>query len=54
MPACRGNLERALETLKAQGAQLIDQVPKQWAGGAKIAFDSGPVGWQGTAPNSTR
>jgi methylmalonyl-CoA/ethylmalonyl-CoA epimerase len=32
------NLERALAALKAQGAQLIDQVPKQGAGGAQIAF----------------
>ena len=32
------DIEAALATLKAQGAQLIDETPKIGAGGAKIAF----------------
>lgn len=32
------NIEEALEELKAKGIQLIDQVPRKGAGGAKIAF----------------
>ena len=32
------NVEEALEELKAKGVQLIDQVPRIGAGGAKIAF----------------
>lgn len=32
------DIEQALESLKAQGAQLIDETPKLGAGGAKIAF----------------
>ena len=32
------NIEAALEELKAKGVQLIDQVPRKGAGGAKIAF----------------
>ncbi|MGQ9483880.1 MAG: methylmalonyl-CoA epimerase [Desulfosoma sp.] len=32
------NIEAALEELKAQGVQLIDQTPRQGAGGARIAF----------------
>ena len=32
------NVEEALEELKAKGIQLIDQVPRIGAGGAKIAF----------------
>ncbi|MFT3841351.1 MAG: methylmalonyl-CoA epimerase [Myxococcaceae bacterium] len=32
------DIEAALATLKAQGAQLIDEKPKIGAGGAKIAF----------------
>jgi methylmalonyl-CoA/ethylmalonyl-CoA epimerase len=32
------DLEQSLASLKAQGAQLIDQTPKLGAGGAKIAF----------------
>lgn len=32
------NVEAALEELKAKGIQLIDQVPRIGAGGAKIAF----------------
>ena len=31
-------IEEALEELKAKGIQLIDQVPRIGAGGAKIAF----------------
>jgi methylmalonyl-CoA/ethylmalonyl-CoA epimerase len=32
------NIEAALEELKEKGIQLIDQVPRIGAGGAKIAF----------------
>ncbi|MCL2817809.1 MAG: methylmalonyl-CoA epimerase [Clostridiales bacterium] len=32
------DIEAALATLSAQGVRLIDQVPRQGAGGAKIAF----------------
>ncbi|MBB5346839.1 methylmalonyl-CoA epimerase [Desulfoprunum benzoelyticum] len=32
------NIEEALAELKAKGVQLIDQVPRKGAGGAKIAF----------------
>lgn len=32
------NIEEALAELKAKGIQLIDQVPRKGAGGAKIAF----------------
>ncbi|ROR03120.1 methylmalonyl-CoA epimerase [Desulfosoma caldarium] len=32
------NIDAALEELKAQGVQLIDQTPRQGAGGARIAF----------------
>ncbi len=32
------NLEAALEDLKAQGVQLIDEKPRYGAGGARIAF----------------
>ena len=32
------NLEEALAELKEKGIQLIDQVPRKGAGGAKIAF----------------
>lgn len=32
------NIDEALEELKAKGIQLIDQVPRIGAGGAKIAF----------------
>ncbi len=32
------NIEAALEELKAQGIQLIDQSPRKGAGGARIAF----------------
>jgi methylmalonyl-CoA/ethylmalonyl-CoA epimerase len=32
------DIEAALEELKAKGVQLIDQVPRKGAGGAKIAF----------------
>ncbi|MEJ5347123.1 MAG: methylmalonyl-CoA epimerase [Desulfosoma sp.] len=32
------NIEAALEELKAQGVQLIDQTPRKGAGGARIAF----------------
>ena len=32
------NIEEALESLKAAGVPLIDQVPRYGAGGAKIAF----------------
>ncbi|MBL8921945.1 MAG: methylmalonyl-CoA epimerase [Myxococcaceae bacterium] len=32
------DIEQALRSLKAQGAQLIDETPKIGAGGAKIAF----------------
>ncbi|SMC17473.1 methylmalonyl-CoA epimerase [Desulfacinum hydrothermale DSM 13146] len=32
------DLDAALEELKAQGVQLIDQTPRQGAGGARIAF----------------
>jgi len=32
------DLEGTLKSLKAQGAQLIDETPKIGAGGAKIAF----------------
>lgn len=32
------NIEAALEELKGKGIQLIDQVPRIGAGGAKIAF----------------
>ena len=32
------DIEASLAELKAQGAELIDQVPKMGAGGAKIAF----------------
>jgi methylmalonyl-CoA/ethylmalonyl-CoA epimerase len=32
------NIDAALEELKAKGIQLIDQVPRIGAGGAKIAF----------------
>ncbi len=32
------DIDAALDELKAQGAPLIDQVPKIGAGGAKIAF----------------
>lgn len=33
-----GDIEATLASLKAQGAQLIDQTPKPGAGGAKVAF----------------
>ncbi len=32
------NLEKALEELKQKGVKLIDEKPRQGAGGAKIAF----------------
>ncbi len=32
------NIEEALEELKAKGVKLIDEKPRQGAGGAKIAF----------------
>ena len=32
------NIDEALEELKAQGVQLIDQQPRAGAGGARIAF----------------
>jgi methylmalonyl-CoA/ethylmalonyl-CoA epimerase len=32
------NIEEALEELKKQGIQLIDQKPRIGAGGARIAF----------------
>ena len=32
------NIEDALAELKEKGIQLIDQVPRKGAGGAKIAF----------------
>jgi len=32
------NIDAALEELKAQGIQLIDQTPRKGAGGAHIAF----------------
>ncbi len=32
------NIDAALEELKAQGVQLIDQSPRKGAGGARIAF----------------
>jgi len=32
------NIEEALEELKAKGVKLIDETPRQGAGGAKIAF----------------
>ena len=32
------NIEAALEELKAKGIRLIDETPRQGAGGAKIAF----------------
>ncbi len=32
------NIDAALEELKAQGVQLIDQTPRKGAGGARIAF----------------
>lgn len=32
------DIEASLRSLKAQGAQLIDQTPRLGAGGAKIAF----------------
>jgi len=32
------NLEQALEELKQKGVKLIDEKPRQGAGGAKIAF----------------
>jgi len=32
------NLEQALEELKQKGVRLIDEKPRQGAGGAKIAF----------------
>jgi methylmalonyl-CoA/ethylmalonyl-CoA epimerase len=32
------DIDAALEELKAQGVQLIDQTPRQGAGGARIAF----------------
>lgn len=32
------NIEKALEELKKKGIQLIDEVPRIGAGGAKIAF----------------
>ena len=32
------NIEEALEDLKAKGVRLIDQTPRNGAGGAKIAF----------------
>jgi methylmalonyl-CoA/ethylmalonyl-CoA epimerase len=32
------NIEKALEELKAKGIRLIDEKPRQGAGGAKIAF----------------
>lgn len=32
------NIEEALEDLKAKGVRLIDQKPRQGAGGARIAF----------------
>lgn len=33
-----GDIEATLASLKAKGAQLIDQTPKPGAGGAKVAF----------------
>lgn len=33
-----GDIEATLASLKAKGAQLIDQAPKPGAGGAKVAF----------------
>jgi methylmalonyl-CoA/ethylmalonyl-CoA epimerase len=32
------NIEEALEELKSKGVQLIDQIPRMGAGGARIAF----------------
>lgn len=32
------NIEEALSELKAKGVRLIDQIPRNGAGGAKIAF----------------
>ncbi|GAG47119.1 unnamed protein product, partial [marine sediment metagenome] len=32
------NIEKALEELKSKGVRLIDQTPRNGAGGAKIAF----------------